>query len=308
MSDNLSQNPPKYCGSCGKKLLEGATFCAYCGARTPALSSFESTEEPSLKFQPSIKPTSNQYSQPYYSQKTIADPPLPFFEHFRGVLLQPKSEMAQIIKRPNLRQPFLIVLINGVLISIALVILFSKINIIFTPEFYTSWGFSEDILAGINIEDYIKLTFLLSMPLNMLISWFIATLILWGVLSLFASNIPSHERNFRTIMTISGWATLPQFLGGILAILNNLIFVPNNITIQVNSISEMTAITSAGSVNPPFDLIFLVTDFIFLILTAVLIYFAIKSIRPEGNQAVFVTILYTIIWFFVPVLLSLFLF
>lgn len=310
MNDNLPPDSPIFCGSCGQKLLEGATFCAFCGTRVQTMTSpSASTQKTPPEYTRLTTPRPSSYPPQYSIDQVTSEPPLPFLQHFRGVLLQPNEEMPRVTKRPNLGQPFLIIIINGLLAGIALFILFSKVTITFSAEFYNSLGFPQDALGEINIEDYMELTFMLSAlltPIDMLINWLISSFILWGILSLLASDVPSSMRKFRVTMTISGWASLPQIVGGILDIGNNLIFVSRS-TVIVNSIADTAAIAATGT-DTPIGLIVLLVNFLLLFWSALLAYFAIKSLKSEGSQAVIITAIYTVVLFFFPVLLSMFVF
>ena len=118
MSDDFQKTTPRFCGNCGQKLLEGATFCAYCGSQVPPVDSTGIvSSKPSSGYTP-IPPSvsdrvSPAYPTPYGPPKIKTEPPLPFTQHFQGVLLSPQLEMPRILKRPNLKHPFFIVLIAG---------------------------------------------------------------------------------------------------------------------------------------------------------------------------------------------------
>jgi len=297
---------PKFCGSCGKTLLQGATYCAYCGATVPDLSSPLATR---TKPTPDSSPSPGSYPPPYY-QKPVTDPPLPFFQHFQGVLISPQEEMVQITKKPNLRQPFVVVIIAGIIAGLALFIYFSKIipMLEYTPEFYQSLGIPSDQLGGININDFINMSFMFSAllsPIEFLISWIISSVFLWVLLALLGSHISSHERNFKISATIVGWSFLPRIFEESINLIYNLVIVqaPSS-PIEVSDFAEIATITAVGS-SDLFNLLFLFTSLIFLIWSVVLVFFAIRSFNLEASRAVVIAISYAVINYVFPILFAL---
>ncbi|MFX0183893.1 MAG: YIP1 family protein [Candidatus Hodarchaeota archaeon] len=312
MSKDIPSTSPKFCGSCGKELLEGATFCAYCGAPVPSL---KTPPTPILKpsdtiiSQPPVGRGYPTYPSTYPSQKILVEPPFPFFQHFQGVLLSPQNEMPQIVKRPNLRQPLLVVFIAGILSGVALYIVMSRVlpYIEFTNEFYSSFGVSSEMLGGFDVDEFMRTTMMLSAlfsPLEFLFNWLIGSLILWIILAIVGSQIPSYERNFRTSATIVGWSFLPRIFEEVINIVYNYFFVPiPSSTVTISNMTEFTAITTASS-SEAFSLLLVVLGLIFLIWSAILIYFAVKSFNLEGSRAVIAVVLYMIVSYFLPFLFA----
>lgn len=313
MSKDSPSTSQKFCGSCGKELLEGATFCAYCGAPVPTLpSSPIISSKPSDKIIYTPTPVGKgypSYPSPYPPQQILIEPPFPFFQHFQGVLLSPQNEMPQIVKRPNLRQPLLVVFLAGVLSGIALFIVMSRVlpRIEFTDEFYASFGVSSEMLEGFDVNEFMRTTLMLSAlfsPLEFLINWIISSLILWIILVIIGSHIPSYERNFKTSATIVGWSFLPRIFEEVINIIYNSVFVPiPSSTVIISNMTDFTAITAASS-SEVFSLLLFVINLLFLIWSAVLIYFAIKSLNLEGSRAVIAVIIYTLVGYFLPFLFA----
>ncbi len=299
---------PKFCGSCGKTLLQGATYCAYCGAAVPDLSSSQVIKTKPAPFStPSPYPPS--YPPPYY-QKPPTDPPLPFFQHFQGVLISPQEEMVLIAKKPNLGQPFVIVIIAGLIAGLSLFTFFSKLipMLEYTPEFYQSLGIPSDQLGNINMDDFLNMTFLISAlvsPIEFLISWIISSVFLWILLALLGSHISSHERNFKISATIVGWSFLPRIFEETINLFYNLFIVQAPTSpVEVSDFTEISTITTVGS-SDLFNIVFLFTSLIFLIWSVVLIYFAIRSFNLEASRAVLIAIIYAVLNYLFPILLAL---
>ncbi|MFX0049754.1 MAG: YIP1 family protein [Candidatus Hermodarchaeota archaeon] len=313
MSKDTSSISPKFCGSCGKELLKGATFCAYCGAPVPTIHTSQATSaKPSSE--PIISPTTVSTGHPpypyqYTPTQRITEPPFPFIQHFQGVLLSPQNEMPQIVKRPNLRQPLWIVFFAGALAGIAMYIVMSRVlpRIEFTSEFFASFGVSPEMLQGFGMDEFMRMTLTLTAllsPLEFIISWIFSSLILWIVLTIIGSQIPSYERNFKTSATIVGWSFLPRIFEETINIIYNFIFVPiPSSTVTISNMTEFSAITTATS-SEIISLAFLVVGLLFLIWSAIIIYFAIKSFNLEGSRAVIVVIIYMLVSYFLPYLLT----
>jgi hypothetical protein len=311
MSYDDPKTTPKFCGNCGQKLLGGATFCAYCGTPVPAI---DSTGVTSTK--PSTQSTSMPstitdrgvptYQAPYRPEKITTEPPLPFIEHFQGALLSPQLEMPRIVKRPNLKQPFLVVLIVGIIAGAASFLLFSKVTFSpeFTEDFFRSMGYSSDLIEGFEVESLMQTSLMMGAfisPVGYIVNWIIInSIILWILHALISSKIPSQERNFRVMATIAGWSFLPLIFDELIYLIYVVLFIPST---TVNSMAELTALETLGSVGGA-GLILLVVSLVFQIWSAVLVYFASKSIDAEGYHATIIAVLYAIVPYIFSYLLS----
>ncbi|MHA2243630.1 MAG: zinc ribbon domain-containing protein [Candidatus Hodarchaeales archaeon] len=300
MSNEVPKITPKFCGNCGQKLLEGATFCAYCGTPAPAVGTTgEISSKPSSPYIPTSPPFSGRgapaYQAPYRHEKTMLEPDLPFVQHFQGVLISPQMEMPRIARRPNLSHSFLMVIITGIIAGVAMFILNEKTTIIYSDTFYESLG-----ITGMNIDmeeymEFMKIFLAFSAPIGFFISWFIGSIVLWIVQAIFSSQVPSHERNFKTMATIVGWSFLPRIFNELVR-LAAFTFLVGPSTLEVNDIIDLAAVSAPlGMVG---DILFF-AEIIFLAWAVVLIYFAAKTIDPEGSHAVIIGIIYAVILFFI---------
>ncbi|MFX1506166.1 MAG: YIP1 family protein [Promethearchaeota archaeon] len=310
MSFDDPKMAPKFCGNCGQKLLGGATFCAYCGTQVPTTDSTTViSAKPSTQFtsMPSTRTDRGipAYQAPYRPERIVTEPPLPFIQHFQGVLLSPQLEMPRIAKRPNLKQPFLVVLIVGIIAAAASFLLFSKVTFSpeFTEDFFRGMGYSSDLIEGIEMESLMQTSLMLGAfisPVGYIVNWIIInSIILWILHALISSKIPSHERNFRIMATIAGWSFLPLIFDELIYLIS-IVLIPAT---TVNSMAELTALETLGPVGGA-GLILLVVSLVFQIWSAVLVYFASKSIDAEGYHAVIIAVLYAIVPYIFSFLLS----
>jgi hypothetical protein len=209
--------------------------------------------------------------------------------------------MPRIVKRPNLKQPLLIVLIVGILAGLTAVILYSKLS--FTEEFiadmFSSVGYSADMIEGMDMQGLIQTSFMMSgffIPVTYIIGWIIVnTFILWGLHAIISSQVPSHERNFKLMATIAGWAYLPRILEELINLAFVAIFIPQT---EVSSMADLVSIEtfeSLGEISLIFSLVTIVIFFITLIWGGLLVYFASKVIDPEGSHAIVIVIVYSLI-------------
>ncbi|MFX1282227.1 MAG: YIP1 family protein [Promethearchaeota archaeon] len=300
MSNDGSETTPKFCGNCGQKLLGGATFCAYCGTPVPTVDSTGVVSTKPSSPYTAIPPTVSDRGTPTYPpsyrpERIVREPPLPFAQHFQGVLMSPKLEMPRIVKRPNLGQPFIIVLIAGIISGLALYVLTLRTPIEFSEGFFESLGISG---MDIDMDEYMQFLMIVSVfftPFGFFITWLIGSFVLWILQAIFSSQVPSHERNFKTMMSIVGWSFLPRIFSELLRLAAFALFIQPT-TITINDIFDFTALSAPiGIVG---DILFF-TDIIFLIWGIVLVYFAVKSIDPEGSHAVIIAIIYAVILFIV---------
>ena len=313
MSYDTPKTTPRYCGNCGQKLLEGATFCAYCGTPVPSVSSTgvvsSKSSTPFSSMPPKVTdrgiPT---YQTPYRAERIATEPPLPFLQNFQGVLLSPQMEMPRITKRPNLKQPFLVVFIVGLIAAIASVIIFSKVTFApgFADEFFEGMGYSSELFEEIDMGSLMQTSLMMGAfltPLTYLFNWIIInSVILWILHAIISSQVPSQERNFKIMATIAGWSFLPLIFDEIVYLLFVVFFVPET---TVNNMAELTALETFGAVGG-LTIILLLISLIFQIWSAVLVYFASKSIDIEGYHAAIIAILYAIVPYVFSYLISMF--
>lgn len=300
MSEDFQKTTPRFCGNCGKKLLEGATFCAYCGSQVPPV---DSTGIVSSKLSPDYAPippsvsdrVSPAYPTPYGPPVIRTESPLPFVQHFQGVLISPQTEMPRVVKRPNIGQPFLIVLIVGIIAGAALFVLNSKYTIEFSDTFMESFGLSG--MEGFDMGEYMQFFMMFSAfftPFGFFVSWIIASGVLWILHALISSQVPSHERNFKTMATVIGWSYLPRIFNELIRLALYFVFVQPSRLI-IDDILDFGLMSSPVGVVG--DLLFFI-DIIFLIWGVALVYFAAKSIDAEGNHAIIIGIIYAVFSFF----------
>ncbi len=299
MSDDFQKTTPRFCGNCGQKLLEGATFCAHCGSQVPPVDStgIVSTK-PSSGYTP-IPPAvtdrvSPGYPTSYGPPRIKTEPPLPFTQHFQGVLISPQVEMPRIAKRPNIGQPFLIVIIVGIIAGVTLFVLNSKINIQFSDTFMESFGLSG--MEGFDMGEYMQFFMMLTAfftPFGFIVSWVIASAVLWILHAIISSQVPSHERNFKTMATVIGWSFLPRIFNELIRLVAYFIFIQPS-TLIIDDILDFSLMSAPVGIIG--DMFFFV-DIFFLIWGVALVYFAAKSIDPEGNHAIIIGIIYAIFSF-----------
>jgi hypothetical protein len=274
---------PKYCGSCGKELLQGADFCAYCGAPVPKLGT-QSHPQTTIS--------------PYYvtprAPMTRTEPPLPFIKHFQGVILTPHTEMPRIMERPNYKQPIVLNILVGILTGVALAVILSKVTMTFTTEFRQSLVemFGTDA-SNMDMESLILFSFFFSSLFGPFLLWLVNSLILYFLLVVFAPTVSSTQRNFKTSATIIGWTSVPQIVGEIFNVFYNLIFIPES-TFEFNELGDIQNLTLT-TVSGPIEWVSLALNFAILIWGVLLVYWAVKSIFPQGNQPVIIAIAYIVV-------------
>ncbi|MHA2226011.1 MAG: YIP1 family protein [Candidatus Hodarchaeales archaeon] len=308
MSNDVPNITPKFCGNCGQKILEGATFCAYCGAPIPAIDTSESstTETPSkinLTYPSSSHRNIHPYSAPYRTSSIRTEPALPFFQHFQGVLLSPHLEMPKIVNRPNFGQPFLLVILTGILVAVTIFLYYSKVTIITTPEFEQEYlslvGFTPEMIEEFDLATLLQFSLMLGAPLGILIDWIVInTLVLWILHAIFSSQTPSYRRNFKTMVTITGWSFLPRIFGEAITLVYVAFFVPSS-SITITSIEELAVLDSLGITGIFYYIFFLIWIGVNL-WGALIVYFGAKSNIPEGSNAIIIAVIY----FIIPFILS----
>ena len=143
MTDSNGKNVVKFCGNCGKKLIEQASFCAYCGFSIGIRKSEQNqTQEigyTSETFRDQTFSISHEKpgvpTTPYLEKKIQ---PRPFFTNFRGAILTPKSDLPLIANIPNISQPLILNLIIGFLSGLAMFVMLTKVKITFSSAFFDS--------------------------------------------------------------------------------------------------------------------------------------------------------------------------
>jgi hypothetical protein len=293
MAKSTESASPKYCGSCGKELLPGADFCAYCGAQVPKLGS---------QSQP-LASTAPYYMTPRASMGST-EPPLPFVKHFQGVLITPHEEMPKIAERPNYRQPLVLNLLVGILAGIAMAVFLSKASMTFHPEFFQSLEeMGLPLTPNFDFESYILFSFFIGTFFGPILFWLMNSVILYLILSIFGGpSTPSTPRNFKTTATITGWASIPQIVGEIFNIFSNLIFIPET-SFEFRAFGDIQNIT-VPVVSGPIEWVSLALEIGLLIWGVLLVYWALKSMFPEGNQPAIIAIGYIVTRIVVSVFLT----
>jgi len=298
-TNEYNSGKPRFCGNCGKELIEGATFCAYCGHPVPDLSKPSGLGQTEMKSKTyDVLTTVQPYRSQYHGHVLQKEPPLPFSEHLKGVITSPKQEMPEIAKRPNLKQPFIIVLIVGLISGIGIMILFSKITINLTDEYLRSLGIPSGAISQSELESMMEMVTLMSAffaPIGLLINWFIDGVILWILHAILASRLPPESKSFKKMLTIIGWSFLPKSIEGILSIFYNMIFIsPQTITVNSNAdLEAMTLVMSTGLLS----MILMIINLVVFVYGIILIYFAIKPTESQGANPLAIVIVYLLISF-----------
>jgi hypothetical protein len=308
MSDFNENNVIKYCGNCGKNLIKNASFCAYCGSSIEIGRQKEPQTQRTAGFN---LPTNDQdYSithqmpgvpyTPYIKEKIH---PRPFLTNFKGAIFTPKTDLPLISAKPNIYQPFILNFFIGLLSSVALVILFSKMNVTISPTFYDSLPNDlNPVEFDINnLNQILTISIMILAPLMFLVQWLLYSIILWVLIAIFASDILSSDRNFKKIATITGWAQIPMILQQITAIVVSTFFMTDG-TIEYQSITE-TVITG-GELPLLIDLLEQVIQIFLLLWSVLLVYYGIKSIGSMKTSPATISMIYGIVIFIFSILLS----
>jgi hypothetical protein len=275
----------RFCGNCGKNLLPNATFCAYCGAEIPKLAALS----PVYKEIPKLEPSIHQI-----------EPLRPFLQNFTGIMISPKKDFPQIITKPNLSQPFILNVLIGFLSAITLVTYFNKIPIRFSQSFIDSFLVSPG-LEDMDPSEFISLfTQLIPIftPIFQIISWVLYSLILWILIAVFASDLVPQKRNFKTMMTITGWSQLPTIFLQLIMIVYNLLLLPSG-EIIFHSMFEIETIIPVPTPQI-IDFLLVGVEFFILFWRVFLIYYAVKSLASINTNVTVICIVYGIIVFLMP--------
>ncbi|MFW9777283.1 MAG: YIP1 family protein [Candidatus Heimdallarchaeota archaeon] len=280
---NSDTTSPKYCGSCGKELLPGAAFCAHCGAPVPKLGPQSLSQIPASPYYITSRPAMSH-----------TEPPLPFLQYFQGVIITPQKEMPKIVERPNYKHPFFLSLLIGILAGVSMAVFLSKLRMTIFPEFYQN-------IAGVDLpasfydefdfESYLRFTFIILSVLGPIISWLVDSVILYLLMAVVAPAVSSHRRNFKTAATITGWASVPQFVGQIVDIGYNWFFV-SEMTVVLRTSEDIQKI-AIPAVSGFAELILLGIGIGVLIWGGLMVYWGVKSMVPEGNQPVIISVIYS---------------
>ncbi|MHA1227056.1 MAG: YIP1 family protein [Candidatus Hodarchaeales archaeon] len=297
--NEYNSGKPRFCGNCGKELIEGATFCAYCGHPVPDLSKPSGLDQIKTESKGYTELTTVQpYRSQYHGNILRKEPPLPFAHHLRGVIASPKQEMPEIANRPNLQQPFLIVLIVGLISSLGVMILFSKITLNMTDNYFASLGIPPGAISEGEIESMmsmIPVITAISAPIGFIINWLINGVILWILHVILASRLDPKSRSFKKMLTIIGWSFLPNSIEGVLNIFYYLFFISPQ-TITVNSNADLQAMAAIMSNNLA-SMILMIISIVMFVYSIILIYFAIKPTESQGANPIAISIVYILISF-----------
>ncbi|MHA2165317.1 MAG: YIP1 family protein [Candidatus Hodarchaeales archaeon] len=308
MSDFNENNVIKYCGNCGKNLIEKASFCAYCGFSIEIRKQKEPQTQRTADF--NIPTNDQDYSithqrpgVPYtpYIKERIQ--PRPFLTNLKGAVLTPKTDLPLIAAKPNLSQPLILNMIIGLLSSVAMVIMLSKMKITLSPTFFDSLTTDLDpSVFNINeLEQILTTSVMIFAPIMVLAQWLIYSLILWLLISIFAPDIISSDRNFRKMATITGWAQIPMILQQITSILMSSFFLTDG-RIEYLSITE--TVVTGGEIPLLLNLLQQGIQIFLLLWSVLLIYYGIKSVGTMKTNPATISMAYGMIVFIFSILLS----
>jgi hypothetical protein len=309
MSDFNENNVIKYCGNCGKNLIENASFCAYCGSSIVIGKQKEPQTQRTADF--NISTNDHDYSithqrpgvpyTPYIKEKIQ---PRPFLINFKGAVLTPKTDLPLIAAKPNLSQPLILNLIIGLLSSVAMVIMLSKMKITLAPTFFDSLtaDFDPSVFNINELEQMLVISTPMFAPLETIFRWLLYSTILWVLFSIFASDIASPDRNFRKMATITGWAQIPMILQQITTILLYSFFLTDG-EIIYQSMTEIS-ILAGGEIPELINLLLQGFQVLLLLWSVLLIYYAIKSTGSMKTSPATISMIYGITLFILTILLS----
>ena len=284
MDQNKKSQIMSYCGNCGKELVVNATFCAFCGTPIPKIGDYIPPQDDTLHIVTKSIETSPRRS---------------FFTNFRGAIVAPKEEMPKIAASPNFSQPFFVNIIIGFLTVIGLMIFFDKYEIIFDEAFFTFLP-----TDGIDIEEYkelYKALLPISSPISTLLNWLILSFILWLLHTIFASDLRSNQRNYKTMATIVGWAQLPMIINQIITIIYNAFFITSGGVVIFRSLGDMEITSPVGGTDIPLDMILLGVEIMLVAWSLYLIYYAIRSLGSFKANPVTICVVYGILSLLIPI-------
>ena len=308
MTNIEDNNDIKYCGNCGKKLIEKAAFCAYCGfsleggtpndvqIRKPVDLTIPTRDQ---NYQITPQEPGVQYS-PYIKEKIQ---PRPFLENFQGAIVSPKTDLPLIASKPNFRQPLILNVIIGLFSSVAMLIMLSKVKITLSPAFIESLAndVSQTNFDVNEFEQMLAFSMPIFTPIEAIIRWLLYSLILWVLISIFASDIISTDRNFKKMATITGWAQIPMILQQITSILMYTFFLTDG-EIVYQSMTEISVV-SGGELPWFINLLLQGIQTLLLLWSVLLIYYGIKSLGSMKTNPATVSMIYGIIIFIFTIVL-----
>ncbi len=298
----------KYCGNCGKKLMENAVFCAYCGFSLEKGKPEEGQNYKSAEY--SIPANDQEYPITHQEPRVPFSPyqkeriqPRAFLVNFQGAIVSPKTDLHLIASIPNLRQPLILNIIIGLLSGVAMLVMQSKMKITFTSAFIDS--LTNDLnQANFDINEFKQILAILTpiaAPILTLIMWLFYTSILWFLFSIFASDIVSSDRIYKKIATITGWAQIPMILQQITSILMYFFFLTDG-EIVYQSMTEINII-SGGEIPLVINLLLQGIQIFLLLWSVLLVYYGIKSIGSMKTNPATISMVYGIIIFIFTIFL-----
>ncbi len=309
MTDFKDNKGIKYCGNCGKKLIENAVFCAYCGIsleigkpvggqnrKSADLTIPTNDQDYSITHQEPVVPYT-----PYHIERIQ---PRPFLDNFKGALVSPKTDLPLIASKPNLSQPLILNMIIGLLSGVAMLIMLTKVKITISPTFFDS------LINGVNPADFdinqlqqiLVLSTPILAPIEALVRWILYSLILWVLVKIFASDIVSSERKFKKMATITGWAQIPMILQQITSIVLYTFFLTDG-EIVYQSMTEISVVTG-GEIPWLLNLLIQGLQTFLLLWSVLLIYYGIKSLGSMKTNPTTISMIYGIVIFIFTILLS----
>ncbi len=309
MTDFNGNNVIKYCGNCGKNLIENASFCAYCGSSIEIRKQKETHTQRIADYSVPMNDQGHSTAHqrpgvPYTPYVKERIQPRPFLTNFKGAVLTPKTDLPLIAAKPNIFQPLILNMIIGVLSSVAMVIMLSKVKITLSPTFFDSLTTNLDpTIFNINqLEQMLAISTPMFAPIETLVRWLLYSIILWVLLSIFASDIASPDRNFRKMATITGWAQIPMILQQITSIVLYYFFLTEG-EIVYHSMTEIS-IVAGGEITGLLNLLVQGIQIFLLLWSVLLIYYAIKSLGSMKTNPATISMIYGVVMFVLTFLLS----
>jgi hypothetical protein len=283
--DNTRSSPAiNYCGSCGKKLLSNASFCAYCGAQVPKIE---------------VAHTPYTVIERPFEGVTQVSPPATFLEHFRGVVLSPKEEFSRIVSNPRFSHAFYLNILIGILSAFSMMLFLSKIEIVFSDTFMEIFPPDSDISI---FREYFSILLILFSPLLSLLGWILSGFVLWILLSISASDLRPDKRNYRIVATIVGWSLYPMILLQLGTIAYHAFLLPGGeMLIQTMTTTEI--IYSSG-ISETYSFLLAGLDIFLQIWSISLVYLSIKSLGPTRSNPFLICAVYGILIFILRIFLS----
>ena len=139
-------------------------------------------------------------------------------------------------------------------------------------------------------------------PIETLVRWLIYTIILWVLFTIFASDLASHDRNFKKMATITGWAQIPMILQQVTSILLYTFFLTDG-EIVYQSMTEISIVVG-GEIPGLLNLMVQGIQIFLLLWSVLLIYYAVKSFGSLRMNPATISAIYGVILFVLTILLS----